>query len=149
MWRDEADPAEACAEVRDLRGHQLSVHRLIAGFDDEVEIAAKNGSLWGVLNEASVVEYPDGGRYAVAVFLRTPQLAGRNSAVDAAMARAARTASPPPPSGYGNPARSGKPGSPAMTDHSPTAISSPAGTSTASRTPISTATGESTMKRSH
>ncbi|MYU06001.1 serine hydrolase [Streptomyces sp. SID8366] len=92
IWRDEAGPAEACAEVRDLMGHQLSTHRLIAGFDDDVRVAAKNGSLWGVLNEAGVVEYPDGGRYAVAVFLRTPQLGGRNPAADAAIARAARTA---------------------------------------------------------
>ncbi|MEU9002771.1 serine hydrolase [Streptomyces sp. NPDC048551] len=92
IWRDEAGPAEACAEVRDLMGRQLSTHRLIAGFDNEVKVAAKNGSLWGVLNEAGVVEYPDGGRYAVAVFLRTPQLGGRNPAADAAIARAARAA---------------------------------------------------------
>ncbi len=58
--------------------HQMSVHRLAAGFDDDVRVAAKNGSLWGVLNEAAVVEYPDGGRYAVAVFLRTPALGGRD-----------------------------------------------------------------------
>ncbi|MBT2466416.1 serine hydrolase [Streptomyces sp. ISL-66] len=92
IWRDQAGPAEACAEVRELLSHQLSVHRLIAGFDNEVKVAAKNGSLWGVLNEAAVVEYPDGGRYAVAVFLRTPALGGRNPAADAAIGRAARTA---------------------------------------------------------
>ncbi|GAA1536622.1 serine hydrolase [Streptomyces albidochromogenes] len=92
IWRDQAGPAEACAEVRELMSHQLSVHRLAAGFDDEIRVAAKNGSLWGVLNEAAVVEYPDGGRYAVAVFLRTPALGGRNPAADAAIGRAARTA---------------------------------------------------------
>ncbi|MFF0740273.1 serine hydrolase [Streptomyces sp. NPDC004111] len=92
IWRDEAAPAEACAEVRDLMGRQLSTHRLIAGFGNEVKVAAKNGSLWGVLNEAGVVEYPDGGRYAVAVFLRTSRLGGRDPAADAAVARAARTA---------------------------------------------------------
>ncbi|MFE0774243.1 serine hydrolase [Streptomyces sp. NPDC058861] len=92
IWRDEAGPAEACAEVRDLMGRQLSPHRLVAGFDNEVKVAAKNGSLWGVLNEAGVVEYPDGGRYTVAVFLRTPHLSGRNPAADAAVARAARAA---------------------------------------------------------
>ncbi|GAA4115818.1 serine hydrolase [Streptomyces hundungensis] len=92
IWRDEAGSAEACAEVRELMSRQLSTHRLIAGFDDEVTVAAKNGSLWGVLNEAGVVEYPDGGRYAVAVFLRTPSLSGRNPAADAAIARAARAA---------------------------------------------------------
>ncbi|MFD7063500.1 serine hydrolase [Streptomyces sp. NPDC059906] len=92
IWRDEAGPAEGCAEVRDLMSRQLSTHRLIAGFDSEVRVAAKNGSLWGVLNEAGVVEYPDGGRYAVAVFLRTPALGGRNPAADAAIGRAARAA---------------------------------------------------------
>ncbi|MFJ9776914.1 serine hydrolase [Kitasatospora sp. NPDC101157] len=92
IWRDEAGPAEACAEVRELMSHQLSQHRLLAGFDNGVKVAAKNGSLWGVLNEAAVVEYPDGGRYAVAVFLRTPALSGRNPAADAAIGRAARTA---------------------------------------------------------
>lgn len=59
IWRDRAGPAEACAEVRELMSHQLSVHRLAAGFDGDVRVAAKNGSLWGVLNEAAVVEYPD------------------------------------------------------------------------------------------
>ncbi|MEU6058956.1 serine hydrolase [Streptomyces sp. NPDC047097] len=92
IWRDRAGPASACAEVRALMGRQLSVHRLAAGFGDEVGVAAKNGSLWGVLNEAAVVEYPDGGRYAVAVFLRTPALGGGNPAADAAIGRAARTA---------------------------------------------------------
>ncbi|MFJ9413845.1 serine hydrolase [Streptomyces sp. NPDC101227] len=92
IWRDRAGPAEACAEVRDLMSHQLSQHRLIAGFDDDVRVAAKNGALWGVLNEAGVVEYPDGGRYAVAVFLRTPALTGRNPAADAVIGRAARAA---------------------------------------------------------
>ncbi|MGV9689149.1 serine hydrolase [Streptomyces sp. NPDC003444] len=92
IWRDRAGPAEACAEVRELMSRQLSVHRLAAGFDHDVRVAAKNGSLWGVLNEAAVVEYPDGGRYAVAVFLRTPALGGRDPAADTAIGRAARTA---------------------------------------------------------
>ncbi|MEU6282759.1 serine hydrolase [Streptomyces sp. NPDC047028] len=91
-WCDRAGPAEACAEVRELMGRQLSTHRLVAGFDADVKVAAKNGALWGVLNEAGVAEYPDGGRYAVAVFLRLPELTGRNPAADAAIGRAARTA---------------------------------------------------------
>ncbi|MCS0603455.1 class A beta-lactamase-related serine hydrolase [Streptomyces sp. LP11] len=92
IWQDRAGPAEACAEVRDLMGHQLSQHRLVSGFGDEVRVAAKNGALWGVRNEAAVVEYPDGGRYAVAVFLRTRTLTGRDPAADDAIGRAARTA---------------------------------------------------------
>ncbi|MFJ9344623.1 serine hydrolase [Streptomyces sp. NPDC101733] len=92
IWRDTAGPADACAEVRDLMGRQLSKHRLVAGFDDDVKVAAKNGSLWGVLNEAAVAHYRDGRRYAVAVFLRTPDLGGRNPAADTAIGLAARTA---------------------------------------------------------
>ncbi|MEV0528840.1 serine hydrolase [Streptomyces sp. NPDC050439] len=92
IWRDEAGTPEACAEVRELMSHQLSTHRLIAGFEDGIQVAAKNGSLWGILNEAGVVEYPNGGRYAVAVLLRTSQLGGRHPAADTAIARAARIA---------------------------------------------------------
>ncbi|MFG2623012.1 serine hydrolase [Streptomyces sp. NPDC048507] len=92
IWRDEAGPARACAEVRALMSRQLSTHRLAAGFDDDVKVAAKNGSLWGILNEAAVVEYPDGGRYAVAVFLRTRALGGRDPAADTAIGAAARAA---------------------------------------------------------
>ncbi|MFD6433749.1 serine hydrolase [Streptomyces venezuelae] len=95
VWQDRAGPAEACAEVRDLMSRQLSRHRLVAGFGDlgdTVRIAAKNGALWGVLNEAAVIEYPDGSRYAVAVFLRTPSLNGRNAVAGDAIGRAARTA---------------------------------------------------------
>lgn len=95
LWQDRAGCAEACAEVRELMGGQLSQHRLVAGFGDHgdaVRVAAKNGALWGVLNEAAVVEYPDGGRYAVAVFLRTPDLTGRNRAAGDAIGRAARIA---------------------------------------------------------
>ncbi|MFH8574077.1 serine hydrolase [Streptomyces sp. NPDC017993] len=92
IWRDEAGPTEACAEVRDLMGRQLSTHRLVAGFEDGIKVAAKSGFLWNVRNEAGVVEYPDGKRYAVAVFLRTHSLATRQPKADAVIGRAARTA---------------------------------------------------------
>ncbi|MEU0572158.1 serine hydrolase [Nonomuraea sp. NPDC005983] len=92
IWRDEAGPAEACAEVRKIMGNQVWPHRLASGFDDEVKVSGKTGTLWGVRNEAGVVEYPDGKRYAVAVFLRTARLGGRHPAADAAIGRAARVA---------------------------------------------------------
>ncbi|WP_157252203.1 serine hydrolase [Nonomuraea typhae] len=92
IWRDEAGPAEACAEVRRIMGQQVWPHRLTAGFDESVKVSGKTGTLWGVRNEAGVVEYPDGRRYAVAVFLRTTKLGLRDPAADAAIGRAARVA---------------------------------------------------------
>ncbi len=50
-------------------------------------LAAKTGTLPAVRNEAGVVTYPDGRRYAVAVFTRAHSLAERLSAVDAATGR--------------------------------------------------------------
>lgn len=92
IWRDEAGPAEACEEVRTIMGKQVWPHRLSSGFGDDVRVSAKTGTLWGVRNEAGVVEYPDGKRYAVAVFLRTAELGFRHPAADAAIGRAARAA---------------------------------------------------------
>ena len=92
IWRDEAGPPEACAEVRAVMGRQIWPHRLASGFGDEVRVSGKTGTLWGIRNEAGVVEYPDGGRYAVAVFLRTHRMDARNPAADAVIGRAARAA---------------------------------------------------------
>ncbi|AXI78352.1 serine hydrolase [Peterkaempfera bronchialis] len=92
VWRDEAGPPEACAQVRDLMGSQVFRHRLISGFPDEVVVAAKTGTLPGLHIEAGVVHYPDGGRYAVAVFARTLDLATGRAQVDAAIGTAARIA---------------------------------------------------------
>ncbi|MEV0586995.1 serine hydrolase [Nonomuraea sp. NPDC050310] len=92
IWRDEAGPPEACAEVRQIMGRQIWPHRLAAGFPDEVKVSGKTGTLWGVRNEAGVVEYPDGRRYAVAVFLRSPRFGLRDPEADAAIGRAGRDA---------------------------------------------------------
>lgn len=92
IWRDEAGSAEACAEVRDLMGRQLSTHRLLSAFEDGITVAAKNGFMWNLRNEAGVVTYPDGRRYAVAVFARTHSLTTRQPKADAVIGRAARTA---------------------------------------------------------
>ncbi|WP_433356162.1 serine hydrolase [Microtetraspora malaysiensis] len=92
IWRDEAGPAEACAEVRKIMGNQVWPHRLSSGFGDEVKVSGKTGTLPGVRNEAGVVEYPDGRRYAAAVYLRTDSLGFRLPQADAAIGRAARMA---------------------------------------------------------
>lgn len=92
VWRDEAGPPEACAQVRELMARQIFRHRLVSGFPDDVTIAAKTGTLPGLHMEAGVVRYPDGGLYAVAVFARTRELAASRAAVDAAIGATARIA---------------------------------------------------------
>ncbi|MFH8574076.1 serine hydrolase [Streptomyces sp. NPDC017993] len=92
IWHDQAGPAQACAEVRAVMGRQVWQHRLTSGFEDGVRIAGKTGTEFGIRNEAGVIEYPNGKRYAVAVFLRTHSMTERQPRADAAIGRAARMA---------------------------------------------------------
>ncbi|MEV3854249.1 serine hydrolase [Streptomyces sp. NPDC050095] len=93
VWRDEACPPEHGAAIRRVMGLQVWPHRLASGFPfDDVHVAGKTGSLPTLRNEVGVVEYPDGGRYAVAVFTRTAQTAGTLPAADAVIGTAARIA---------------------------------------------------------
>lgn len=93
IWRDEAGPASACAEVRDIMSQQVWQHRLVSGFPEAgVRLAGKTGTDFAVRNEAGVIEYPDGKRYAVGVFLRTSTAATRQPLADRAIGRAARIA---------------------------------------------------------
>lgn len=92
IWRDEAGPPDACAEARRIMALQVWPHRLRSGFPGGVRIAAKTGTLPGARNEAGVVTYPDGDRYAVGVFTRAHTLDDPLPAVDAAIGQAARVA---------------------------------------------------------
>ncbi|MET8499777.1 serine hydrolase [Streptomyces microflavus] len=93
IWRDEAGPASACAEVRDIMRQQVWQHRLVSGFPEPgVRLAGKTGTDFSVRNEAGVIEYPDGKRYAVGVFLRTSTAATRQPLADRAIGHAARLA---------------------------------------------------------
>jgi beta-lactamase class A len=92
IWRDQAGAPEACAEVRRIMALQVWPHRLSSGFPDRVTVAAKTGTLPGIRNEAGVVTYPDGGRYAVAVFTVADSLAAQQPAIDASIGQAARLA---------------------------------------------------------
>jgi beta-lactamase class A len=84
IWTDRAGPAAACERVRWVMARQLTRHRIASGFRLPVQVAAKSGSLVGVVrNEIGVVSYPDGRRYAAAVFTRT-----RPGADDVAISRA-------------------------------------------------------------
>ncbi|HEX5596143.1 MAG TPA: serine hydrolase [Micromonosporaceae bacterium] len=92
IWRDEAGPTPACSMVRELMARQIFWTRLPSGFPPGVRVIAKTGTLPGLHMEAGVAEYPDGGRYALAVFARTDGLATRQIDVDLAMGAAARVA---------------------------------------------------------
>jgi beta-lactamase class A len=93
LWRDELLDAAACAEVRRILGLQIWPHRLAAGFpDDAVRLSGKTGTIAHLRSEAGVVEHPDGGRCAVAVFLSSGTPAVRNPAADRAIGEAARIA---------------------------------------------------------
>ncbi|MEU7764949.1 serine hydrolase [Nocardia sp. NPDC049190] len=89
IGQDRAGAPEACRWVRDLMSQQVNWHRLAAAFPPQVRVWAKSGTLPGVRNEIGVVEYPDGKRYAVAVFTRAATLAQRLPAVDRAVGAAA------------------------------------------------------------
>ncbi|MEF2526915.1 MULTISPECIES: serine hydrolase [Streptomyces] len=93
IWHDEAGPASACAEVRQIMRQQVWQHRLVSGFPEPgVRLAGKTGTDFSVRNEAGVIEYPDGKRYAVGVFLRTSTAVTRQPLADRAIGRAARLA---------------------------------------------------------
>ncbi|MEV7045919.1 serine hydrolase [Amycolatopsis sp. NPDC051061] len=92
IWTDRAADPAACERVRAMMARQIWPHRISAGFPSDVAVAAKTGTLPAVRNEAGVVSYPDGRRFAVAVFTRADSLAERQPAVDAAIGEAARLA---------------------------------------------------------
>ena len=93
IWSDVAGPAQACRFVREAMAQQVSGERLASGFGlNGVRVAAKSGTLPTVRNECGVISFPDGRRYAAAVFTRTESLASSAPAVDAAIGAAARLA---------------------------------------------------------
>ncbi|MBO1330268.1 serine hydrolase [Streptomyces sp. VRA16 Mangrove soil] len=93
IWQDTACTPEHGADIRRLMGLQVWPHRLSSGFPfDDVHVAGKTGSLPTLRGEVGVVAYPDGGRYAVAVFTRTVRTAAILPAADAVIGTAARIA---------------------------------------------------------
>ncbi|MFE3204728.1 serine hydrolase [Embleya sp. NPDC059237] len=67
IWTDHAEPAAACARVRAVMARQLTRRRIASTFRSPVRVAAKSGSLLGVIrNEVGVISYPDGGRHGAA-----------------------------------------------------------------------------------
>jgi len=93
IWSDDAGPPQACERVRQLMGRQLTKHRLAAAFLPPARVAAKSGSLIGVVrNEVGVIEYPDGRGYAVAVFTQAHHPWRNEAAINAAIGAAAAAA---------------------------------------------------------
>jgi beta-lactamase class A len=93
IWRDEVAAKEVCAWMRGLLGLQVWPHRLASGFPyDDVSVSGKTGTLPTLRNEVGVVEYPDGGRYAVAVFTRSFSSVQNQPRADAVIGTAARMA---------------------------------------------------------
>lgn len=78
IWRDEAGPAAACADLRAMMGNQRLTRKIATGFPADVAVATKSGTVTtgpgtvpgAISNDVGAVTYPDGQRYAVAVFTR-------------------------------------------------------------------------------
>lgn len=93
IWTNQAGPPEACQRVRKLMGQQLTKHRLAAAFRPPATVAAKSGSLVGVVrNEVGVIEYPDGRAYCAGVLARSHQPWEHTAAINAVIGAAAATA---------------------------------------------------------
>jgi beta-lactamase class A len=93
LWHGEACPGQPGADLRRLLGLQVWPHRLAAGFPfDDVRVCGKTGTLPTMRHEVGVVEYPDGGRYAVAVFTRAASTAILLPTADAVIGTTARLA---------------------------------------------------------
>jgi beta-lactamase class A len=93
IWRDEAASPASCAWMRSVLNKQVWPHRLASGFPyDDVDVSGKTGTLPTLRNESGVVEYPDGGRYAVSVFTRSFSPVVNQPRADAVIGAAARMA---------------------------------------------------------
>jgi beta-lactamase class A len=92
IWTDRAGPPKCCAFVRDAMSRRENTQRLASGFDGVIGVAGKTGTLPFVRNEAGVVSYPDGRRYAIAIFTQTQSPLPRDAGVDTAIGQAARVA---------------------------------------------------------
>lgn len=93
VWRDEVCTGAYAADLRRTLGTQAWGHRLASGFPfDDVRVSGKTGTLPTLRHEIGVVEYPDGGRYAVAVCTRAAATAVTLPAADAVIGTAARLA---------------------------------------------------------
>jgi beta-lactamase class A len=93
IWADMAAPPAACDRVRQIMARQLTRHRLAAGFPPPAKVAAKSGSLIGMIrNEVGVVTVPDGRQFAAAVFTQADRPGRNDAAINAVIGQAAAAA---------------------------------------------------------
>lgn len=86
VWSTTAAPAAATTEVRHLMAMQSSCNRIASVFGPRIRVAAKSGSLLGVVrNQIGVVEYENHSRYAAAVFTRGWEPYAQEHEIDAAI----------------------------------------------------------------
>lgn len=91
LWTDKAAAPAACAEARRMLGLQVWPHRLSSGFpEDGLMISGKTGTIGIVRNEIGVVEFADGRRHAIAVFVRSEDLKPRHPEADRLIGTVAR-----------------------------------------------------------
>lgn len=83
LWTNEAATPEACAEARRILGLQIWPHRLRSGFaSDDIKVSGKTGTICIVRNEIGMVEFADGRRHAISVFVRTDEYRLNNPDAD-------------------------------------------------------------------
>jgi beta-lactamase class A len=93
IWTDQAAEPESCDHMRRILHAQVWPHRLASGFpEDDIITGGKTGTIITWRNEAGVVTYPDGGRYAVAVYTRSRRPRLKHPEADAVIGTAARIA---------------------------------------------------------
>ncbi len=91
LWTDAGGPA--ARTVRDALGQQVWTHRLRSGFPhDDVQVAAKTGTMGRLRHEVGVVTFPGEFPVAVAVFTQAARAAIHLPDVDRAIGAIARTA---------------------------------------------------------
>jgi beta-lactamase class A len=92
IWRDEAGPADACAQVRRLMARQLTRHRVAAGSRPARRPGRRQERRAErvVRNDIGVARLPDRSSYAVAAFTRSdPARRPDPRPIDAAIGAAA------------------------------------------------------------
>jgi beta-lactamase class A len=93
LWRDEVGPDPASRYVRMSMSVQFGSNALWAPYPDPaVHVFAKSGSLPHWRNEVGAIVFPDGRRFAVAIFLRLSSPGLRQAAAGTAIGRIAVTA---------------------------------------------------------
>jgi beta-lactamase class A len=92
VWNDTGADAESCRTLRQVMSQQVT-RRLEPAVPDGGGLAAKSGGLFGrVRNEIGVVSWPDGRRYALAIFTRARKPFEGAAAINAQIGEAARLA---------------------------------------------------------